>query len=133
MTAEGYFGTPLHKKLEFKPGFRIWVIAPPPNYPALLAGADGVQFLNDQDTDLDVIHLFAHSIEDLHQVRGLLGAIKQGGRLWISWAKKSSKLHNHVTEDHLRKTVLPLGWVDTKVCALDADWSGLKFLKRKPK
>ena len=46
-------------------------------------------------------------------------------------AKKSSPLHAGVTEDDLRAAILPLGWVDVKVCAVDADWSGLKFLKRK--
>ncbi|MFA3920424.1 hypothetical protein AB1E33_26180 [Ruegeria sp. 2012CJ15-1] len=51
--------------------------------------------------------------------------------LWLSWAKKASKLHAGVTEDDLRMAVLPLGWVDVKVCAVDADWSGLKFLRRR--
>jgi len=27
--------------------------------------------------------------------------------------------------------LLPTGWVDVKVCAVSADWSGLKFLRRK--
>ena len=36
-----------------------------------------------------------------------------------------------LTEDDLRTVILPTGWVDVKVCAIDEDWSGLKFLKRK--
>ena len=36
-----------------------------------------------------------------------------------------------LTEDGLREVLLPTGWVDVKVCAVDADWSGLKFLRRK--
>ena len=36
-----------------------------------------------------------------------------------------------LTEDQLREVILPTGWVDVKVCAVDADWSGLKFLRRK--
>ena len=31
----------------------------------------------------------------------------------------------------LREVLLPTGWVDVKVCAVDADWSGLKFLRRR--
>ena len=31
----------------------------------------------------------------------------------------------------LRRAILPTGWVDVKVCAVTADWSGLKFLRRK--
>ncbi len=51
--------------------------------------------------------------------------------LWVSWPKKSSALFVDLTEDGLREVILPSGWVDVKVCAVDADWSGLKFLKRK--
>ncbi len=57
--------------------------------------------------------------------------IRSGGMLWVFWAKKSSPLHAGVTEDMLRSEILPLGWVDVKVCAVDADWSGLKFLRRR--
>ena len=35
-----------------------------------------------------------------------------------------------VTEDRLRTLVLPHGWVDVKVCAVDATWSGLRFVWR---
>jgi hypothetical protein len=27
--------------------------------------------------------------------------------------------------------ILPTGWVDVKVCAIDDTWSGLKFVLRK--
>ena len=36
-----------------------------------------------------------------------------------------------ITEDVIREVVLPLGWVDVKVCAVDATWSGLKLVVRK--
>ena len=49
----------------------------------------------------------------------------------MSWPKKSSPLHEDLTEDGLREVILPLGWVDVKVCAVDADWSGLKFSRRR--
>ena len=49
----------------------------------------------------------------------------------VSWPKKSSKLFRDLTEDDLRTVILPTGWVDVKVCAVDADWSGLKFLRHK--
>ena len=51
--------------------------------------------------------------------------------LWVSWPKKSSALFRDLTEDMLREVILPTGWVDVKVCAVDSDWSGLKFLRRK--
>ena len=36
-----------------------------------------------------------------------------------------------ITEDTLREDLLPSGWVDTKVCAIDETWSGLRFNLRK--
>ena len=51
--------------------------------------------------------------------------------IWLSWPKKSSPLYVDLTEQDFRNHILPLGWVDVKVCAVDEDWSGLKFLRRK--
>jgi hypothetical protein len=50
--------------------------------------------------------------------------------LWISWPKKSSGIHADITEQDLRDIVLPYGWVDVKVCAVDDTWSALKFVRR---
>jgi hypothetical protein len=36
-----------------------------------------------------------------------------------------------VVLDTIREVVLPAGLVDTKVCAIDATWSGLKIVWRK--
>ena len=36
-----------------------------------------------------------------------------------------------ITENALREHALPLGIVDTKVAAIDEDWSGLKFMWRR--
>jgi hypothetical protein len=42
----------------------------------------------------------------------------------VSWPKKSSGVASDVV---VRDTALPLGLVDIKVCAIDENWSGLKF------
>ena len=36
-----------------------------------------------------------------------------------------------ITEDTIREVGLPMGYVDVKVCAVDAVWSGLKLMIRK--
>jgi hypothetical protein len=51
--------------------------------------------------------------------------------LWMSWPKKASGVQTSITEDVLRELILPAGLVDVKVCAVDAVWSGLKFVFRK--
>jgi 4-carboxymuconolactone decarboxylase len=51
--------------------------------------------------------------------------------LWVSWPKKASGVVTDVTEDVVREVALPLGLVDTKVCAVDDVWSGLKLVVRR--
>jgi hypothetical protein len=48
----------------------------------------------------------------------------------VSWPKKSAALPTTVTEDVVRELALPLGLVDTKVCAVDETWSALRLVVR---
>ncbi len=126
----GYSGKPLHQKLGFKPGDQVWVINGPVAYADVMADLDGVTFAAGEDRD--AVHLFCRDRATLEAlVEPAIAALRLGGMLWVSWAKKTSPLAADVTEDTLRKVILPLGWVDVKVCAVDEDWSALKFLKRK--
>tara|TARA_B100001179_G_C18519862_1_gene372285 strand:- start:176 stop:580 length:405 start_codon:yes stop_codon:yes gene_type:complete len=126
----GYSGKPLYQKLGMKPGMRVLPINPPSHYHELIDGAEGVEFVSAGPAEM--VHLFCANRGELEASVGLaLGQVVEGGMLWISWPKKSSKLFVDLTEDDLRTLVLPTGWVDVKVCAVDADWSALKFLKRK--
>lgn len=51
--------------------------------------------------------------------------------VWVSWPKKASGIKTDLSEQTFRDLILPLGWVDTKVAAIDETWSGLKFLRRR--
>ena len=53
------------------------------------------------------------------------------GTLWMAWPKRSSGVQTDLTEDAIRDVVLPAGMVDTKVCAIDDVWSGLRLTKRR--
>ena len=126
----GYSGKPLWQKLGLKPGMTCCVIYPPVPYEDLVEGAQDIVFIKEGSADL--VHLFCRKRADLEAaVKPALAQVAPGGMLWVSWPKKSSALYLDLTEDGLREVLLPTGWVDVKVCAVDADWSGLKFLKRK--
>lgn len=130
-TPTGYTGKPLFQKLGLKPGLSYLALNPPAHLPALLAGAEGVAFLTPPAT-ADIVHLFCPDRAVLEtQGPAALGLVAEKGMLWVSWPKKSSALYTDLTEDGLRAVMLPTGWVDVKVCAIDADWSGLKFLRRR--
>ena len=61
----------------------------------------------------------------------LTAAVAPTGTVWIAWPKKASKVPTDITEDVLRAELLPTGWVDNKVCAIDDTWSGLRFALRR--
>jgi hypothetical protein len=53
-----------------------------------------------------------------------------GGRCWVAWPKRASKMPTDLTEDVVRETALAAGWVDVKVAAVDHIWSGLCLMRR---
>jgi len=48
--------------------------------------------------------------------------------IWVSWPTKAAKVPTDLTEDVIRAVALPLGLVDTQVCAVNEVWSGLKLV-----
>ncbi len=131
--AAGYSGKSLIQKLGLKDGDKAIVIAPPANYAKLTSGAAiGQRNAAPAAGAFDFIHLFAPDAATLAvKLRKLEPRLADGGMLWVSWPKKSSKLFRDLTEDGIRTACLPMGLVDVKVCAVDADWSGLKLMRRK--
>ena len=76
-----------------------------------------------------VFHTSAAGLEaDLMRLRPI---IAPDGMVWVSWPKKAAKVATDITEDTVRQLALPMGFVDVKVCAVDAVWSGLKLVIRK--
>ena len=61
----GYSGTPLPKKLGFKPGMRAHVDAAPPELPDLLGELDGVTWLTRPARPLDIVLLFVTERREL--------------------------------------------------------------------
>ena len=54
----------------------------------------------------------------------------EGGMLWVAWPKKAAKMDTDLDENFIRDFGLAAGVVDTKVCAIDETWSGLRFNRR---
>ncbi|MFZ4688392.1 MAG: hypothetical protein ACOYLS_04055 [Polymorphobacter sp.] len=131
MTEAGYSGTPLRKKLGVAPGQTTWRLAMPPDIAAVIDGDAPPVLLPAPVPGLMSAHLFvtarAALAVELARLRPLLAST---GMVWVSWPKKAAKVPTDVTEDVIRAAALPLGFVDMKVCAVDAVWSGLKLVIR---
>jgi hypothetical protein len=60
----------------------------------------------------------------------LAAALQPAGGLWVAWPKRSSGVATDLHENLVREHGLDAGLVDNKVCAIDATWSGLRFVRR---
>jgi len=128
----GYSGTPLPQKLGIRPGMRAAALHAPKHYTKLLGPTPGVRIGSRLAADLDFIHAFFRSAGALAGAFPKLAAsLATHGMLWISWPKRSSPLAGDLDGNGVRKIGLAHGLVDVKVCAVDEDWSGLKFVRRR--
>jgi hypothetical protein len=129
----GYSGTPLARKLGIVDGMRVHAGNAPADYQALLAPLPaGVEFVGHDAQPIALFHLFHVQRAALEaDLRVLRPRVSGGEPVWISWPKKSAKMGTDITEDVIRAVALPLGFVDTKVCAVSGTWSGLKLVVRK--
>jgi hypothetical protein len=80
----------------------------------------------------DVVVTFVRSRAALSNELERLGQmVLSGGGLWIAWPKRSSGIATTLSDDVVRELALPMGLVDNKVCAIDATWTGLRFVWRR--
>ena len=132
MTA-GYSQTPLAKKLSLKDGMRVWFADMPSSVRAEIEEA-GLTLSEEQvpTPGLNAAHIFVTDRAEMEkQLATLREMIDPAGEIWVSWPKKASGVTTDITEDTIRDVALPMGFVDIKVCAVDAIWSGLKLVIRR--
>lgn len=81
--------------------------------------------------DNDVILAFFLRRADLERrLPRLKASLDFAGGLWLAWPKRSAGLATDLADGPVRELGLAAGLVDNKVCALDATWSGLRFVYR---
>jgi hypothetical protein len=128
----GYSGKLLAAKLGLTAGLAAAAIDPPGQYQALLGEVPAPGKFG--RGPYAFIQLFARDRAALERhLPQAIAALAPHGAIWVSWPKMASLLFKDLTEDGIRAVALPLGVVDVKVCAVDADWSGLKLMRRTAK
>ena len=123
---------PLYKKLGLKAGLKTFIDNAPDHYEDLLEPLpEGVVLGTELEENLDFVHFFAHERAELEQAFPVIKAhLKPAGSFWVSWPKGSSSLNTDLSGGVVREIGLRFGLVDVKVCAVDKDWSALKFMYR---
>lgn len=131
MSAAGYSGTPLVRKLGINPGMTVALLRAPADFRRELVGLpDDVDIRTRVSAPVALVIWFVGSRVELEHGVGRHGDLMTAG-LWIAWPKKSSGVVTDLTEDVVRRAGLAHGLVDYKVCAINEVWSGLKFARRK--
>ena len=130
MTA-GYSGRPVPAKLGIREGHRVLVTGAPAEF-ALDPLPGGVTLHARAGAGpYDLVLAFCPDRATLEKRFAPLAArVTTAGALWIAWPKKASGLAKDLDENVVRDVGLAVGLVDVKVIAVDATWSGLKFVRR---
>lgn len=126
------WGKPTVAKLGVKPGFKVALVGSPKGFAeSLKPWPAKVKLTARPEKDADIYICFAKSSPELQA--HLLSVRDSVDRqtLWLAWPKKASGVRSELDGNFVRETGLRAGWVDFKVCSLDATWSGLAFKRRK--
>ena len=119
------------RKLGLKSGMRVLAWNAPPHFRALLSDAPADLAWLARLAAFDCAVAFATSASALRAIfTKLEPKLSQDGMIWIAWPKKAAAMKTEIDENLVRDTGLAAGLVDIKVCAIDATWSGLKFVRR---
>jgi hypothetical protein len=131
----GYSGTPLPNKLGIKAGMQVAILHAPERFEETLGPLpEGVMVQHGLRKSQKVDLILGFVTERDHLARNivwLVTTLPPAGALWVAWPKRASGVATDRNEHAVRDVALPLGWVDIKVCAIDATWSALKLVLRK--
>ena len=129
----GYSGTPLAKKLGIRASTTLALLGAPRDFAKTLGEVpEDVRVRKDARGKAQTIVLFAKTRAELERRLGpAVRALAEGGGLWLAWPKKTAAILSDLDDSVVRKLGLATGLVDNKVCAIDATWSGLRFVRRR--
>ena len=128
---EKVYTTPLSQKLGLKPGTTWLLWREAEGFRSLLDPLpDGVAFTTELGEEVVGAVVF---LADRAALADFQREMKDTfpSTIWFAWPKKTSPKASDIEFDPVQAFGLSLGLVDNKVCAIDADWSGLRFVPRK--
>jgi hypothetical protein len=128
----GYSATPLPKKLGIKEASTVVLVSSPDRFERTLGALpQGARLRHGNRGAREITIWFVTSRKELERRFVAIAGSVGEGTLWVAWPKQSSDTAADMTEDGVRDVALPRGLVDTKVCAIDDTWSGLRLTRRR--
>ncbi len=128
-----FAGSSTVKKLGFKAGMKIAMIAAPEGFEEQLGELPENLEMGDRlARQIQLALWFVRSRHELESEIDFMSArLPESCSIWIIHPKQTSRLKADFNQNHVRNVALAAGLVDYKVCSVDADWSGLKFARKK--
>ena len=127
----GSSGTPRPRKMGVKACARVLLAGPPDGFVLAPLPPDVTVHRRPTPEPYDVVLAFCPDAAALaRRWIALHPRTTTAGALWIAWPKRTSGMATDLDENLVRDVGLASGRVDVKVCAIDATWSGLKFVVR---
>jgi CheY-like chemotaxis protein len=128
-----YAGSRLAKKLDLKTGVKAALIGAEDGFVELLGDLpEGVEFETRITKDTKLVLWFVRASHEIASAFELACArMPEGCSIWIIYPKKAGRYRVDFNQNDIRLTGLEAGVVDYKICAVDADWSGMKFARRR--
>jgi hypothetical protein len=130
---EQFAGSSTIKKLGFKAGMKVAMIGAPEGFEEQLGELPENLEIGDRLARQTQLALwFVRSRAELESEIDFISArLPDACSIWIIHPKQTSRLKADFNQNHVRNVALAAGLVDYKVCSVDADWSGLKFARKK--
>jgi hypothetical protein len=128
-----YAGSRLAKKLDLKAGPKVALIGAEDGFIELLGDLpEGVEFEPRITKNTKLVLWFVRASHEIAEAFELACArMPEGCSIWIIYPKKAGRYRVDFNQNDIRLTGLDAGVVDYKICAVDADWSGMKFTRRR--
>jgi len=130
---ERYAGSSLVKKLGFKPKMKAALLGSPEGFEDALGELpEGVELQSKITRRTEMTIWFVHSRQELEgDIEYMVMRLPEGSSIWIVHPKQTGRYKVDFNQNDVRMAALAAGLVDYKVCAVDNDWSGLKFARKK--
>jgi CheY-like chemotaxis protein len=128
-----YAGSSLVKKLGLKPGMKVAVLAAPDDFEGTLGELpEGVELQAKMTRETVMAIWFVRSRRELGaELEYLIARLPERGGIWIVHPKQAGRYRVDFNQRDVVATGFAAGLAVAKVCAVDADWSGLKFTRKK--
>jgi hypothetical protein len=128
-----YAGSRLANKLDLKAGVKVALIGAEEGFIELLGDLpEGLEWQSRITAQTKLVLWFVRASHEIAAAFELACArMPEGCSIWVIYPKKAGRFKADFNQDDIRLTGIEAGVVDYKICAVDADWSGMKFARRR--